>query len=275
MTSDEAPENGRDHKTAQGHINLMESLCNALRGVLVPVKPLEPVKTNLDMEATSFPRFRHLPLEIRRMIWKRSLPSGRIYEPKPYSDWIMYDPRPVQFYQHWAPPVMREAYQVCMENGSFRFGYYSNSRPGLMRSIWYNDEQDAVYLHTFDQWNQLDVFDVKNICISDEIALNKEHCERVLGLTGCDRVIVAYYPVGTPSEGQLIETYPVFRSIRNDDEIVTVEKVDVENWDEGLELTWGEHKAFVKECWEKENLGNSVEFEAAEVFRKARNPGSI
>ncbi|KAK1985647.1 hypothetical protein LZ30DRAFT_686035 [Colletotrichum cereale] len=191
----------------------------------------------------------------------------------------MYDPRPVQFYQHWAPPVMREtcreAYQVCMENGSFRFGYYSNSRPGLMRSIWYNDKRDAVYLHTFDQWNKLDLFDVKNICISEEIALNVENCERVLGNLDCDRVIVAYYPVGPPTQEQLTETYPVFRSIRNEDEIVAVENVDPEDWDEGLEMTWREHKASIKNCWEKENLGRPVEFEAVEVFRKARTPHSL
>ncbi|KAK1970690.1 hypothetical protein LY78DRAFT_666672 [Colletotrichum sublineola] len=235
--------------------------------------------TDRETPAAPFTRFRHLPPEIRRMIWKSSLPPGRIYEPKPYNDWTMLDHRPVQFYQHWAPPVMREAskeaYMVCMENGSFRFGYYSYARPGQMRSIWYNDEQDAVYLHTFDQWNKLDLFNVKNICISEEIALNPEHCERVLGNMDCNRVIVAYYPVGTPTEEQLTDTYPVFRSICNEDNVVTVQMVDPEDWDEGLELTWREHKAFIKNCWEKGNLGKPVDFEAVEVFRKARMPNSL
>ncbi|KAK2025719.1 hypothetical protein LX32DRAFT_696196 [Colletotrichum zoysiae] len=270
MSSDEVP-GGRDRQIVQKHMNAMEKLWNALRGVFVSVGP---VRIDLDIPATSFPRFRQLPAEIRCLIWKHSLPSGRIYEPRPYRDWIMYDPRPVQFYQHWPPPVMREAckeaYQVCMENGSFRFGYYSNSRPGMMRSIWYNDKKDMVYLHTFDQWDSLDLFEVKNICISTEIALNREHCERVLAHLGCGRVVVAYYPPGTPTPEQLSTTRPVFRPISNEDEFVTVQKVDPEDWDEGLELTWGENKDFVKDCWEKENLGKSVEIEAVEVFRKAR-----
>ncbi|KAK2060276.1 hypothetical protein LY76DRAFT_604162 [Colletotrichum caudatum] len=158
----------------------------------------------------------------------------------------MYDPRPVQFYQHCppAPPIMREAYKEAY--------------------------QDMVYLHTFDQWNSLDLFEVKKICISREIKLNREPCERVLAHLGCDRVVVAYYPVGTPTLRQLCVTYPVFRPISNEDEFVTVKKVDPEDWDEGLELTWRENKAFVRDCWEKENLGKFVEIEAAEVFRKPR-----
>ncbi|KAK1600760.1 uncharacterized protein LY79DRAFT_574998 [Colletotrichum navitas] len=211
--------------------------------------PIGPAKVgeDLDIPATSFPKFRQIPLETRRMIWMRSLPSGRIYEPKPYNDWIMYDPRP-----------QREAWTGAQH-----------------ASIWYNDEQDAVYLHTFDQWNSLDRFDVKNICTRKEIALNREHCERVLGNLDCNRVIVACYPVGTLTEGQLTETFPVCRSIRSEDEFVTIEEVDPEDWDEGLELTWREDKAFNKDCWEREKLGKSVKFEAVEVFRKARKSSSL
>ncbi|GKT48098.1 uncharacterized protein ColSpa_08279 [Colletotrichum spaethianum] len=276
MTPNQASETGSDRRPVQKHNNAMERLWNALRDLFVHLGSVNP---DLEIPANSFPRFLHFPPEIRRMIWEASLPPGRIYEPKTYNSWITYDTRPVQFYQHWAPPVMREAcreaYTVCMENGSFRFGYFGGMRPGLMRGIWFNNDLDAVYLHTYEQWHYFHLLGIKNVCISDTIALDPYQCQHIFGCLSCDRVIIAYYPVGTPAYEQLTKTYPVFRSIRNENEVVAMQQVDPEDLDADLEITWKEHKATLEEYWKKEQHMMSVTFEAVEVFRKARDPSAI
>ncbi|KXH57751.1 hypothetical protein CSAL01_05902 [Colletotrichum salicis] len=227
-----------------------------------------------------------LPKELKHKIWDLCLPPGRIYEPKTYGDYMFYDPRHVQFYQHWAPPTLREvnreARDYCMKAGQFRFGYYEDDLArGTMRSIWYNNKLDAIYISRFSQWRDLNLLYVKNLIIGDTIVLNPDKCRDVLSgaCYGCDNLTIAYQPRGAPivksrppSRYELETTQPVFYSIK-DHERVCAELVDLDDWDEGLLKTWGEHKLELEKVF-YESMGSSykklVRFRAVEVFRKPR-----
>ncbi|KAL2883072.1 hypothetical protein SGCOL_001259 [Colletotrichum sp. CLE4] len=212
--------------------------------------------------------------ELKHKIWDLCLPPGRIYEPKTYEDYMFYDPRHVQFYQHWVPPTLREvnreARDYCMKAGQFRFGYYEDDLAhGTMRSIWYS------------QWRDSNLLYVKNLIIGDTIVLSPDKCRDVLSVAcyGCDNLTIAYQPRGAPivksrapSRWELETTQPVFYDIK-DHERVCAELVDLNDWDEGLLKTWGEHQLELEKVL-YESAGSSfkklVRFRAVEVFRKPR-----
>ncbi|KAK1636438.1 hypothetical protein BDP81DRAFT_394133 [Colletotrichum phormii] len=165
--------------------------------------------------------------------------------------------------------------------GQFRFGYYEDDLArGTMRSIWYNNKLDAIYISRFSQWRGLNLY-VKNLIIGDTIVLNPDKCRDVLSgaCYGCDNLKIAYQPRGAPivksrapSHYELETTQPVFYDIK-DHERVCAELVDLDDWDEGLLKTWGEHQLELEKVL-YESAGSSfkklVGFRAVEVFRKPR-----
>ncbi|KXH50791.1 hypothetical protein CSIM01_01640 [Colletotrichum simmondsii] len=228
--------------------------------------------------------FNRLPNELKDKIWKLCLPPGRIYEPITYYNYRRYDPRNTLFYQHWAPPkfreINREAREYCMKAGQFRFGHFEDYLGhGSMRSIWFNNELDAIYLSGPLQYWFVNRLQVKNLIIGDALVLDSDDRRAVLtgDLHGCDNLTIAYQPRGAPIDEnrgpgreELYATEPVFYAVK-DNERVCTEIVDAEDWDEGLLKTWAEHRDELKEIFYEDGPKmRDVTFRAVEVFRKPR-----
>ncbi|KAK1490812.1 hypothetical protein CTAM01_10522, partial [Colletotrichum tamarilloi] len=228
--------------------------------------------------------FNRLPNELKDKIWKLCLPPGRIYEPITYYNHREHDPRNILFYQHWAPPtfreINREAREYCMKAGQFRFGHFEDALGhGTMRSIWYNNDLDAIYLSGPEQYWYLNHLQVKNLVIGDAIVLDRNECREVLtsDCYGCENLTIAYQPRGAPIEENkgptreaMEATEPVFYPVK-DDERVCAEIVDVEDWGEGLLKTWAEHRDELEEIFYQDgSKTRDVTFRSVEVFRKPR-----
>ncbi|KAK2019873.1 hypothetical protein LZ32DRAFT_652468 [Colletotrichum eremochloae] len=125
----------------------------------------------------TFTKFRQLPDEIRRAIWKASLPAPRVFEPKVYDNELdnYEEGKPTRFIREWkTPPRMkgacRETYAVCMSLGRFTFGRFKNSS---IRGFWFNDEHDAVYFSRYGQWDGNRVRGIQTVYVSTDIALTE------------------------------------------------------------------------------------------------------
>ncbi|KAL0938688.1 uncharacterized protein CTRU02_205298 [Colletotrichum truncatum] len=242
---------------------------------------------DLEVPATSLSRFGKLPAEIRCAIWRASLPPPRVYEP--HLRGIDADLKPTKFFEEWAPPEMREscreAYNICMSAGKFRFGYFENSH---VRGLWYNNDVDAIYYSCQDQLGSNCLDGIKNIYTSMDMALSGD-CVDVLiydhGLHLCQRLVVAMwpkYPMRPEILSRILEmTKPTFRRIRDQD-IVGINEYDNQDYPEGAEgapITWGEVKQVLQNLLEQGRQhvsGNKSKWEskgpfaleAVEVFRK-------
>lgn len=167
-----------------------------------------------------------------------------------------------------------------MKAGQFRFGHFEDYLGhGSMRSIWYNNELDAIYLSGPQQYWFVNRLQVKNLIIGDALVLDSDDLRAVLtgDCHGCDNLTIAYQPRGAPinenrgpDREELYATEPVFYAVK-DNERVCTEIVDAENWDEGLLKTWAEHRDELKEIfYENGPKTRDVTFRAVEVFRKPR-----
>ncbi|KAI1156273.1 hypothetical protein F4825DRAFT_476222 [Nemania diffusa] len=110
----------------------------------------------------TFPKFMELPPELRRMIWKKALPKGRILRICP----------PLEIYDKWkfpremlAPDILNpESFEdfplaaVCRESRMFieEYGYYI-LWPDLMTPLadkfvgpWFSDKRDRIEVYTDD-----------------------------------------------------------------------------------------------------------------------------
>ncbi|KAK1483163.1 hypothetical protein CABS01_02899, partial [Colletotrichum abscissum] len=260
------------------------SIGNTHSSLLLALAGITQADGQQDQELHHECYFNRLPNELKDKIWKLCLPPGRIYEPITYYNHQEHDPRKILFYQHWAPPtfreVNREAREYCMKAGQFRFGHFEDALGhGTMRSIWYNNDLDAIYVSGLAQYWYLSHLQVKNLIIGDAIVLDRDECREVLtsDCYGCENLTIAYQPRGAPIEENkgptreaMEATEPVFYPVK-DDERVCAEIVDVEDWREGLLKTWAEHRDELKEIfYEDGSKTRDVTFRSVEVFRKPR-----
>ncbi|KAF4841699.1 hypothetical protein CGCSCA4_v009210 [Colletotrichum siamense] len=92
------------------------------------------------MPATTFPRFRQLPPEIRKSVWEMALPDSRVF--MPYKDNDLH----IALALDHKPPAIRsackEAWVVTEENGEFAFGWESTRTHGF----WFNTSRDIVFV---------------------------------------------------------------------------------------------------------------------------------
>ncbi|KAH0435306.1 hypothetical protein CcaCcLH18_04915 [Colletotrichum camelliae] len=263
---------------------------------LPPAKAVEPPEP-----ATTFPRFRQLPPEIRRDIWGLALPPPRVYEPEASSTNFE---KPVKFLTEFPPPAMREtcreAYGVCMSVGVFQFGYWGDS----MRGIWYNVFTDAIYYACKMQCTRTEIETPSTIYLSSDCALRSPDCRDFLlspKFDHCSRLVVAVYPPGSweMDAKTLRGTEPVFRRIKDKESVgyhrfdTTDYPIEERQYVEGYDvpesdlIRWEHAKEVILKIFEirkeilreineegpsgitvREYHEGDLEVEAVEVFRK-------
>ncbi|GKT48099.1 uncharacterized protein ColSpa_08280 [Colletotrichum spaethianum] len=236
----------------------------------------------------TFPKFRQLPVEIRRAIWEASLPASRVFEPTGDDEELFSykEGKPTRFIREWAPPRMRgacrEAYAVCMSVGRFTFGCFKNSR---IRGLWFNDKHDAVYFSHYWQWDYTRVCGVQTIYLSPKIALTElvhKNCWDA-NLAACRRLVVALHPgmlspAAEVTPEDLPGTKPVFRAM-TDDDIIGPHQLKAASFPEFADkefITWGELRLVLQNLRQKMITANAekpdfykgpIQMEAVEVFR--------
>ncbi|KAF6828656.1 hypothetical protein CMUS01_08501 [Colletotrichum musicola] len=224
--------------------------------------------------ATEFHRFQELPPEIRRLIWRASLPPARIYEPVQgicaFVDFL--SSRPTRFVREWSPPAMRaacrEAYGVCMAAGRFRFGYFDGSS---VRGVWYNNDLDAVYYASDDNWRH-PLGDIRNIYVGADIALDPAQFARFVAdcdVSSCSKLVVAVDPRLQSYEATDFEgTEPFFRPMRDDD-IVGLRQTPAGSLPDDVNkstVTWADLKLILQDHLKYQLV--MPRLEAVEVFRR-------
>ncbi|KAF9879719.1 hypothetical protein CkaCkLH20_02530 [Colletotrichum karsti] len=170
-----------------------------------------------------FHGFPKLPPEIRRAIWEAALPPPNICQPvgerQAASDW--HSERPTKFKNTWKPPTIRaacrEAYEVTMSRGRFRFGYYHDSG---IRGLWFNDSTDAVYISRPQQLEYNHFPDVHNIYLGACLALDSTLCWNFINndeFDSCRRLVIALDPKGPVGFVRMMTTTPKFWTMQDHD----------------------------------------------------------
>lgn len=161
----------------------------------------------------------------------------------------------------------REAYNVCMAAGRFRFGYFDGSS---VRGLWYNNDADAVYFAKEDMWRH-PLGDIKNIYVGTEIVLDPAHLSAFIAdcdMTSWSRFIVAVDPKALGSETDVEGTEPFFRPMKDEDVVGFQKKLTGILPDDVSErlITWADLRLFLQDYLKYQPV--MPRLEAVEVFRR-------